>query len=215
MTVLTRDSTGDPAEGIYSICYVNGFQTQPGVTWPDPLIVHTSGGEPLVDPGWPDENLIDTSSAAKRTAAADRQAKTIGRCAAKGFRAVEFDNLDSWTRSQGRLSRSDAIAFAKLLVAQAHEQGLAASQKNATDLARIGKRSIGFDFVTSEECDQFRECEAYAKVYGDHVLNIEYDGELRGSFAAICRRSTTPRQTVLRDRDLVAPGDEGYVHRSC
>lgn len=39
MTVVVRDSTDMPEPGLYSICYVNGFQTQPGAEWPVELLV--------------------------------------------------------------------------------------------------------------------------------------------------------------------------------
>ena len=29
VTIVARDSTDPPLEGVYSICYLNGFQTQP------------------------------------------------------------------------------------------------------------------------------------------------------------------------------------------
>ena len=28
--IVSRDHTADPASGIYNICYINAFQTQPG-----------------------------------------------------------------------------------------------------------------------------------------------------------------------------------------
>ena len=42
---MGRDRSDDPAEGLYSICYVNGFQTQPGEldTWPDDLVLQSGG----------------------------------------------------------------------------------------------------------------------------------------------------------------------------
>src|SRR3954468_22116986 len=35
VAIVGRDRAADPAPGIYSVCYVNGFQTQPGEldTW--------------------------------------------------------------------------------------------------------------------------------------------------------------------------------------
>ena len=39
MTVVVRDSTDMPEPGLYSICYVNGFQTQPGAEWTVELLV--------------------------------------------------------------------------------------------------------------------------------------------------------------------------------
>ncbi len=215
VTVVTRDSTDSPAQGVYSICYVNGFQTQPGESWPDSLILHTADGKPLVDAGWPDEHIIDTSTASKRAAVAARQQTVVASCAKKGFKAIEFDNLDSWTRSKSMLTEADAIALAKLLVSAAHARGLAASQKNAADLAKVGKQTIGFDFATTEECDRFSECGEYTKVYGPHVLDIEYSDDLRGTFGAICKRPSTPKQTVLRDHNLLTPSQGGYVFAYC
>jgi hypothetical protein len=213
--VVERDSTSKPAPHIYSICYVNGFQTQPGVSWPSNLLVHRPDGSLLVDPGWPGEHIIDLSSAATRSAAAQIQDKTIDGCRAKGFRAVEFDNLDSYSRSKGAFTLDDGIAFATLLTARAHHDGLAAAQKNTTELGGRGRTRIGFDFAVSEECDRYKECAAYTKVYGKHVIDIEYTDDLRGTFPQVCARSTTTPMTILRDRDLVARGHKGYVYRHC
>jgi hypothetical protein len=213
--VLTRDSTDEPVKGVYSICYVNGFQTQPGAEWPSALILHTATGAALVDPGWPDEYILDISTVAKRQAVAQRIQRSIAGCRRKGFEAVEFDNLDSYSRSKGALTPADAIAYARLLVAAAHEDGLAASQKNTAELAGVGKRSIGFDFVTTEECDRYSECGTFTKVYGAHVYDIEYTDNLRGTIAAVCARKTTPKITIVRDRDLVVPRSKGYFYRRC
>lgn len=215
VTIVTRDSTGWPAKDIYSICYVNGFQTQPGAKWPSHLILHTSSGKPLVDPGWPDEHIIDISSGAKRTAAAKRLGPTIDRCAARGFRGIEFDNLDSYTRSHKALTLSDAIQFATLLVARAHADGLAAAQKNTTELGTRGRTVIAFDFAVAEECDQYSECGYYTGVYGKHVIDVEYTDELRRPFESFCASKTRPASAILRDRDLVPRGHKGYVYKHC
>jgi hypothetical protein len=215
VTVVTRDSTGTPAAGIYSICYVNGFQTQPGERWPGDLFLHTASGAPLVDPGWPDEHIIDISTAAKRSTAAARIATTTDLCARKGFRAVEFDNLDSYTRSKKRLTLDDAIAFATLLVKHAHSRGLAAGQKNTDQLGSRGRVDVGYDFAVAEECDAYSECGQYTRVYGRHVIDIEYTDDLRGTFAAVCARSATPPMTILRDRDLTTPSSKSYVYKHC
>ncbi|MFE1664186.1 endo alpha-1,4 polygalactosaminidase [Microbacterium sp. P02] len=215
ITIVVRDSTEMPMEGIYSICYVNGFQTQPGETADSSLILRDADGAPIVDPNWPDEDLIDISSPERRSAAAARLQTTIDSCAEKGFAAVEFDNLDSWTRSGGLLTEDDAIEFATMLVGAAHEAGLAAGQKNAAELSAIGKNRIGFDFVISEECDVFAECEDYTSVYGAYVLNVEYADDLRGDFASVCARASTPRLTTLRDRDLVPPSEKAHVYAHC
>ncbi len=213
--VVVRDSTADPAPGAYSVCYVNGFQTQPEVDWPDELVLHDESGAPLVDPNWPDEHLLDISTAAKREAAADRQAEAVARCAEAGYQAVEFDNLDSYTRSDGQLELTDAVEFASLLVDTAHEEGLAAAQKNTAELGPRGREEIGYDFAVTEECDRWDECKDFAEVYGEHVLNIEYTDDLRGSPDDVCARDSVPPSTIVRDRDLVPEGEPEHAYRSC
>jgi hypothetical protein len=214
VTVVTRDSTQPVAAGMYSICYINGFQTQPGATWPGSLLIQNGDGL-LVDPNWPDEHIIDISTSAKRTAAASRQFASIDACAAAGYVAVEFDNLDSYTRSANQLSLDDAVTFAILLVQHSHTVGLAAGQKNTGELGTRGRDQIGFDFAVAEECDQFRECSSYTDVYGARVIDIEYTDALRRPFAEVCSDATTPRSTILRDRKLTSPGSADYAYQHC
>ena len=44
-------------------------------------------------------------------------------CARSGFDGVELHNLDSHTRSHWLLTRSQAVAYARLLVSAAHRAG--------------------------------------------------------------------------------------------
>lgn len=215
VTVVVRDSTQQPEPGLYNICYVNGFQTQPGEVWLDALVLHDDSGGRLVDPKWPDENILDISTAGKRADAALQVNRRTDACAASGFAAVEFDNLDSFSRSEGALSLDDAAAFAGLLVHHAHELGLAAGQKNTPELGERGRDGVGFDFAIAEECAQFDECAAYTDVYGDRVINIEYADALERPFAEVCADASTPAATVLRDRFLVPLGDPDYVFERC
>lgn len=214
VTIVARDSTEQPAGGRYSICYVNGFQTQPGDAWPEALLLQVDGA-PLADPNWPDEFLIDISSDETRADAAARLAPTIERCATAGFDAVEFDNLDSYTRSSGLLTQDDALAFATLLVEQAHALGLAAGQKNTAELDARGRDTVGFDFAVVEECAQFDECAAYTEIYGPAVIAIEYTDALSDSFDEVCADPATPPITVLRDRLLAPAGDPEHVFEHC
>jgi hypothetical protein len=215
--IVVRDSTDEPAPGTYGVCYVNGFQTQPGETWPDDLLVQGDDG-PLVDPNWDDEYILDTSTAAKRTAIAARQATAVDRCADAGFQAVEFDNLDSWYRSAGALDADDALALATLLVDHAHGRGLAVAQKNTTDIGSRGRDVAGFDFAIAEECDRWSECADYTAVYGPHVLDVEYTDDLLDTAEEACERilalDPAPR-AIVRDRDLVPASEDGYAYAAC
>lgn len=220
VTIVERDSTARPAPDTYGICYVNGFQTQPedAATWKHAhpgALLRDNAGEPVSDPGWPDEMLLDTRTASTRATVVSVLTTSIARCADRGFDAVEFDNLDSWTRSHGALTRSGNLALAKALVGVAHEHGLAAGQKNTPQLGAAGKRDAGFDFVVAEECVTYDECGAYTSVYGDRVIDVEYSDDTDGPWSGVCARKDRPAMTILRDRDLVARGTSGYVFERC
>ncbi|WP_336705927.1 endo alpha-1,4 polygalactosaminidase [Oerskovia sp. USHLN155] len=218
VTVVVRDVTDSPAGAGYDVCYVNGFQTQPGEseTWlrdhPD-LVLHDDGGTPVADPGWPDELLLDTSTDAARREIAQVVGAQVDACADAGFDAVEPDNLDSFTRSDGALTRDDNLALAALLIERAHARGLAIGQKNTVELGGRGP-ALGFDFVVTEDCAVHDECSDYAAAYGTRVLEIEYDDgpALAERLASACARGAS---VVGRDRDLARPRDPGYAFASC
>lgn len=214
--IVGRDRGAEPAADAWSICYVNAFQTQPGELdlWDDDLLLQR-GGAPVFDPDWPDEALVDTSAPEKRERIAALVTPWIEGCADAGFDAVEFDNLDSFTRSDGALSLDDNLALATVLVDAAHAAGLAAGQKNAAEHAEALHDRAEFDFAVVEECAAYDECDAYADVYGDQVVDIEYTDELPRPFADMCADPASPDSMVLRDRDLRTPDDEGYVFEVC
>ncbi|MBU4466098.1 MAG: endo alpha-1,4 polygalactosaminidase [Actinobacteria bacterium] len=214
--MVVRDHSAVPAKQVYSICYINSFQTQPTerAEWSDTLLLRDASGALVIDPNWPDEVLLDTRTSASRTAIADTVAPWITQCATKKFNAVEFDNLDSYTRSD-LLSLDDNVALARTLVERAHAAGLAVAQKNAPGDAARFKSDAGFDFAIAEQCATFDECAAYTDVYGPLVINVEYTDGLTAPFAELCRDPQTPTSTVLRDRALVTPDEPGYAYDTC
>jgi hypothetical protein len=213
--VVVRDATAEPAPGIYSVCYLNAFQSQPGTedSWGE-LLLQDATGAPVADPDWPDEFLLDTSSASRRAEIADRLAPAIRGCADAGFDAAEFDNLDSYLRSGDAgtaLTPAGNLALARQLTGVARDAGLASAQKNAPELAEEGKEA-GFDFAVTEDCGAYGECAAYTTVYGS-VLDIEYADA--AEFAGLCRSGDLPEQAVRRDPGLVTPDDPGYAFDRC
>ena len=204
--IVVRDRDAAPAAGRYNVCYVNGFQTQPDERgfWKRRmgLVLH-DGGRPVVDQGW-GEWLLDIRTRSKRA----RLARIVGRwtrgCAADGFVAVEFDNLDSFTRSHGLVTRRHALSFARLLVRGAHRHGLAAGQKN---LAGFDGHKVGYDFAVSEECGRYRECDAYVDDFDEQVLMIEYRTK---DFRATCAAFGATHAVVLRDRHLSPSGRRAW-----
>jgi len=225
--VVSRDwFDGKPPRHGYAICYVNAFQTQDDIAgvarpdersaWPVDLVLRRLGD----DPHWGGEYLVDISTPTLRERAAAWIQPMIEACARKGFDAVEYDNLDSWTRFDGTPRAGDvpfgkaaAIAYAGLLADRAHALGLAVAQKNTVELTRRQARGrIGFDFAIAEECGRYRECGGYRRVYGNRVIAIEYR---RRDFRAACRAVGDRISVVLRDRNVTAPGSRTYRYDSC
>ena len=214
--ILVRDRSAEPDPERYSICYLNAFQTQPGEReeWPSDLLLDRDDTW-VTDPAWPDEVLLDTSSAAQRDRISGVVSDWIGECAASGFDAVEFDNLDSFTRSHGALTFDDNLALARQLVASAHEHGLAAVQKNTAEHNAELRADAGYDFVIAEECAAYAECAVYAETYGEYVIDIEYTDNAARPFTAACSDPASPSSMVLRDRGLLAPAQPGHVFALC
>lgn len=204
--IVVRDRTAAPL-GRYDVCYVNGFQTQPGERrfWRSRWwLVLQRDGRPVVDEPW-GEWLLDVRTPRKRAALARIVGRWTAGCAEDGFDAVEYDNLDSFTRSGGLVSRAQALAFARLLVQRAHAEGLAVGQKN---LAGYDGTRLGFDFAVSESCARHDECDAYVEDFGDRVLVVEYRA---ADFRAACRDHGAEVAVVLRDVALRPDG----VRRWC
>ncbi|SDT80912.1 endo alpha-1,4 polygalactosaminidase [Actinoplanes derwentensis] len=216
VTVVSRDREATPAAGVYNICYVNAFQAQPGAeSWwksnhPD-LLLKDKNGALVVDEDW-NELMLDFSTAAKRTALVAVVGEWIDGCAADGFDAIESDNLDSYTRSQGLLTQAQAVAYATALNTRAHDNGLASGQKNTAELSSANAKKAGFDFAVAEECAEWDECDVYTATYGDKVIAIEYS---RDGFSKACAAFGNKLSIVLRDRDVSASGSRSYVYEAC
>ena len=211
-----RDGTA-PADPAYAICYVNAFQTQPGehAEWPKGLVLRSLGD----DPEWEGEYLVDIATRAKRRRAARFVAPMIATCARKGFEAVEYDNLDSWTRFDGTprarrvpFGKADALAYARLLARSAHAHGLAVGQKNTPGVTAAQARRTGFEFAIAEECGRYVECDRYRRVYGDRMIAIEYR---RRDFRRTCRAIGAEVSVMLRDRLVSTPASPRYVYDAC
>jgi hypothetical protein len=219
VTVVVRDASDRPVHGVYSVCYVNGFQTQPdqAALWSGRragLLLHDIRGRRVADPDWPGEYVLDPSTAAKRAGILAVLGPVVRECARKGFQAVEFDNLDTFTRFRA-VPESGTAALARAYTAAAHRAGLAAAQKNAAQVSERARKEWGFDFAVAEECHAYDECGQYTAVYGRRVIEVEYPDDLRVPFTSLCRAPDRVPLLVLRDRDLTTPSHRGYVRRTC
>jgi hypothetical protein len=212
--IVVRDRTMAPQSGAYNICYINAYQAQANERefWlsshPD-LVLRDANGQPVEDPNW-NEMLLDISTASKRAALAGIVTSWIRTCKDAGYQAVDFDNLDTFQRSGGRISMDNAVAYTRLLTDLVHGLGMRAGQKNAVELVDR-KAAMGTDFAMVEECNRYRECTPYLNAYGTQVLMLEFR---RQDFDVGC--SSYPNVSVImRDVQLTRAGSSGYVFESC
>ncbi|MFF4505777.1 endo alpha-1,4 polygalactosaminidase [Streptomyces sp. NPDC001401] len=210
--VVSRDHDSEPAPGVYSICNINAFQAQEGAErdWGSDLLLRDAKGSVVYDKEW-GEAILDIRTAAKRQRIAARLNTWIDECATKGYKAVEPDNYDVFTRFPKYLKADQAEALMKLLSAHAHDKGLAIAQKNTAELVS-DRASVGLDFALVEECAEYNECGEYAEAFGNNVLVIEYTAK---GMAQACSGWGSTLSIVRRDQSVVPKGASGYVHRTC
>ncbi|MEU8096440.1 endo alpha-1,4 polygalactosaminidase [Streptomyces rubiginosohelvolus] len=210
--VVSRDHTASPAPGVYNICYVNAFQAQPGAEgdWDADLLLRDAGGKVVYDGAW-GEAVLDIRTADKRQRIAAKVGGWIDGCADKGFKAVEPDNYDTFTRFSEYLTANQAKAFISLLADRSHSRGLAIAQKNTSELASSGKES-GLDFAVAEECGTWEECDSYTAEYGNNVIVIEYSA---GGLSKACASWGDSLSIVRRDVEVKPQGASGYLRQTC
>ncbi len=193
VNVVARDSTAAPARGLYNICYVNGFQSQPGAAWPREFLVTDKKGEAVGRPGLAgrisSERFFGGSSACNLETPCHHDIQLCSsRVRCRGVRQPRFlHEIERRTQAERR-SR-----FRGLVGARRSRAGFGRRAEEYTTAVRPGAREDRFDFAVSEECHRYDECSEYTRYYGDKVINIEYTDNLRGRFADVCAIPTTPR----------------------
>ncbi len=205
--IVVRDREAKASKRAYSVCYVNAFQTQPGERrfWRTKAwgLVLKKDGKPVVDSAW-GEWLLDIRTPAKRRKLARIIGGWVQGCADDGYEAVEYDNLDSFSRSRGLLKPRHTKHYARRLVSVAHDAGLAAAQKNR---AGWDGTVVGYDVAIAEECGRWKECGSYRSHYGNRVLVVEYR---KKDFRYACRTWGSRLPIVLRDKALSPTGIRRY-----
>ncbi|MFJ9006382.1 endo alpha-1,4 polygalactosaminidase [Streptomyces canus] len=163
------------------------------------------------DPSVPELEPVRGLLNAKRQRIAAKLNTWIDECAANGYKAFEPDNYDSFIRFPKYLTADQAEALMKLLVAQAHEKGLAFAQKITAELVR-DRASVGLDFAVVEECGQWDECGEFAEAFDNNVFVVEYTA--KGTSKA-CSSWSSQLSIVRRDQEVAAKGSSGYLRKTC
>jgi hypothetical protein len=108
--------------------------------------------------GWPGEKWLDIRDAQNSgSVLLSIMSARLDMCRAKGFDAVELDNVDGYTNRTGfPLTSADQAFYNATLANGAHSRGLMVLQKN--DNAQIPKLLPYFDGALNEQCNQYKEC---------------------------------------------------------
>lgn len=108
-------------------------------------------------------------------------------CRAKGFHAVEFDNVDTWSQGRGvaqvtkatgfPITYAHQLAFNKALARAAKAVDLQPGLKN--DAEQVADLVPYFGFAIVEECFTYDECEQYLPFAraGKGVFVVEYEAD--------------------------------------
>lgn len=187
------------AAGKKTICYMSAGSWE---NWRSDraLFPESVKGKPL--DGWPGERYLDI-----------RQIDMLGpifearldRCKAKGFDAVEPDNLDGWQANSGfPLTRSDAVRYIRWLAAAAHKRGLSIGLKNVPELVPAVIDRV--DWALTEDCFDQNWC-ADMKPFitaGKAVFAVEYT-DTGIDFAAFCAKAEQLGLSPLLKRRNLTP----------
>ncbi|MEV6401068.1 endo alpha-1,4 polygalactosaminidase [Streptomyces sp. NPDC051907] len=123
--------------------------------------------------GWEGERWLDI----RRTDVLEPlMAERFDMCRAKGFDAVEPDNMDGYANRTGfPLTAADQLRYNRLIARLAHDRGLAVGLKN--DVDQIPQLVGDFDFAVNEQCAEHDECERLTPFVraGKAVFHVEYE----------------------------------------
>lgn len=126
-------------------------------------------------------------------------------CKAKGFDAVEPDNMEIYTNDTGfPLTFDDQLKYALWLAEESHKRGLAIGQKNASD--QVADLVNVYDFSITEDYFFYNEAESMLPYInaGKPVFAAEYT-DLPGDFKVFCEKSKGLNfSTILKKRGLDA-----------
>ncbi|NUK54277.1 endo alpha-1,4 polygalactosaminidase [Streptomyces lunaelactis] len=154
--------------------------------------------------GWEGERWLDI----RRTDILEPlMAERIDMCRAKGFDAVEPDNMDAYANPTGfRITAADQLRYNRLIARLAHDRGMAVGLKN--DLDQIPKLVGDFDFAVNEQCAEYDECEEMTPFIeaGKAVFHVEY--ELKTT--EFC-----PRARSLKLSSMLKKYELGVWRRAC
>jgi len=150
--------------------------------------------------GWDGERWLDIRNI---DALAPIMGARLDLCAAKGFDAVEPDNIDGYTNDTGfPLTYNDQLRYNTWLAAEAHERGLSIGLKNDSD--QVSDLIEHFDWALTEDCIAEGWCGDFEPFLesGKAVFAAEYT-DMGISLETVCDEAAALGLSAsLKDREL-------------
>jgi hypothetical protein len=178
------------AKGIKAVCYISAGSWERYRPDADDFPASVLGRSN----GWPGERWLDV----RRLAILKPIMRArMDMCRAKGFDAIEFDNVDGYRNATGfSLSGPDQLRYNVFLGNAAHARGMSAFLKN--DLGQIPALLPYFDAALNEQCFQYAECPALSRFVeaGKPVFQVEY----RLDRSRFCSRANARNFNSLKKR---------------
>lgn len=155
--------------GRHAVCYINvgayeNFRTDAS-SFPAQVIGNAYAG-------WPGENWLDIR---RIDVLAPIMQSRFDMCKAKGFDAIEPDNINGSENTTGfPLSAADQITYNTWIASIAHARGMSIALKN--DDTQVAQLAPLYDFAITEDCWQQRWCSQMAAFHnaGEAVFTVEY-----------------------------------------
>lgn len=202
------------AAGAIAICYVDVGTLEQG------RADYSQFPSSVVGPGvsgWPGENWLLVSAANQSIIMPLMKTRFLNWCKAKGFDAIEPDNLDGWTNISN-ISQADNLAYDLAIGQLAHTLPLSIGLKNLTTSLSTSQLPtyVGtFDWALNEQCYEYSECGAYTQAgsflaAGKAVFDVEYNT------SPDCTQANQSHiNAQLTDLDLVGATASGYKYTPC
>jgi hypothetical protein len=153
--------------------------------------------------GWSGERWLDVR---KISVLGPIMAKRFDQCKAKGFDAVEPDNVDGYANDTGfSITAAQQLKFNRYIARLAHARGLGVALKNDPDQAKQLVKD--FDFALSEQCFEYDECDLYNPFIkaGKAVFEVEYNLPT----SRFCTKARQMHFSSIRKRLLVSTWRQG------
>jgi hypothetical protein len=203
------------ASGAKAVCYVDVGTIEMGRSDYDQFPMAAVGK--MVD-GWPMENWLLVTAANQPAILAIMKTRFETWCLAKGFDAIEPDNLDAFTNQVMGVTEADNLTYDLAIAGLAHALPLSIGLKNLmTDLdaSQYPKFLAAFDWALNEQCYEYGECDAYTAAgsflpAGKAVFDVEYDS------SPTCSDANGAHMNAQKtDLALVGAKDKGYAYTPC